>query len=66
MSIISGKITEQGAVVVVLIGVSGNRRKRLESVGLPVPAPVSLRAQIDSGSSITGMMPTIFTALQIP
>jgi len=46
--------------------VSANRRKRLESVGLPVPPPVSLRAQIDTGSSITGMMPTVFTALEIP
>jgi hypothetical protein len=52
-------------MVVVLIGVSGNRRRRLESVGLPVPPPVTLRAQIDTGSSITGMM-GVFTALEIP
>ncbi len=39
MSLITGPITSDGAVVIVSVGVSDNRRKALERVGFPVPHP---------------------------
>ena len=65
MSIITGTIDHDGAAVDVLIGVSGNRCARLVSVGHPIPPEASLRLQIDTGSHVTGFLPTVFQALNI-
>lgn len=65
MPLITGDITGHGAIIVVQIGVSRNRRKRLESVGFRVPEPVALRLPIDTGSFATGLVPSVFTTLQI-
>jgi len=51
--------------VVVLVGVSDSRRAVLEKNGLAVPAPVPVRAQIDTGSHVTGFMPSVFKQLRI-
>ena len=63
MSLVTGSLTADGAVIDVLIGVSQNRRQRLLSVGFALPAEVVLRAQIDTGSYITGLIPAAFDQL---
>jgi hypothetical protein len=65
MSLVTGTLTPDGAVVDLLVGVSANRRQRLVSVGFAVPTPVALRAQIDTGSFVTGMLPAVFDQLGI-
>lgn len=65
MPTISGALTDHGAVICVLVGVSTPRRQALERVGLPVPQPVAVRAQIDTGSYVTGFLREVFTDLQI-
>ena len=65
MPIITGEIVRDGAIIDVLIGVSGNRQSRLLSVGFRVPATIPVRAVIDTGSHLTGLMPSVFRALEI-
>src|SRR5437773_757541 len=67
MSIITGTIHQHdGAAVDVLVGVCPARRTRLLGVGFPVPAEVALRLQLDTGSAVTGFLPGVFAALEIP
>jgi hypothetical protein len=63
MPVISGPITQDGAVVSVLVGVSEVRRQRLLSTGLPVPPPTPVLAVIDTGSFSTGFRPELLQAL---
>jgi hypothetical protein len=63
--LITGPITEHGAVIDVLVGVSNNRQAALERTGQPVPSRVSLRLQIDTGSYITGLTVSVFRQLDI-
>src|SRR5216684_4525760 len=65
MPLITGDITQDGAVIAILIGVSANRKKRLICVNLPVPPRISLRAVIDTGSFVTGVIPSVFYSLEI-
>lgn len=65
MSLITAEIAPEGAVIDLLVGVSENRRAVLVRNGLAVPAEVALRAQIDTGSFATGMMPETFSRLGI-
>jgi hypothetical protein len=65
MSLITGDITPDGAVIAIRIGVSANRKKRLNSVNLPVPPEISLRAVIDTGSFVIGLIPSVFQSLEI-
>lgn len=65
MPLVSGALTDDGAVIGVLIGVSANRRKALTRVGLPVPDPVPVRVQIDTGSFVTVLMPSVYRSLGI-
>jgi hypothetical protein len=65
MSLVSGEITKDGATIIVLVGVSKNRRLRLEKAGLKVPTQVTVRAQLDTGSFATGFMPEVFQSLGV-
>ncbi len=65
MPLISGAITEHGAVVGVPVGVSKNRAARLQSVGFPLPARIQIRAELDTGSFVTGLPPSVFAQLGI-
>ncbi len=65
MPIVTGQITRAGAVIDLLVGVSQNRQRRLESMSCEVPATIPVRAVIDTGSFITGFMPAIFDSLAI-
>jgi hypothetical protein len=55
MSLIEDVITGDGAVISVFLGVSQNREAVLRRAGFPVPARVSLRLLIDTGSFATGV-----------
>ena len=63
MSIISGRIDGDGAIVGVLVGVSANREAVLRRLGMPVPATVPLRLLIDTGSFLTGLPAEVFARL---
>lgn len=65
MPLVTGLLSADGAVIDVLIGVSQNRRQRLLSVGFALPAAVALRAQIDTGSYVTGVIAAAFDQLGI-
>ena len=65
MPLISGSITWGGALVAVRVGVSRNRKKLLEKLGMPVPDGISISAQLDTGSFATGFQPSVFRALGI-
>jgi hypothetical protein len=65
MPVVTGVITEDGAVISVLVGVSENRRRALQRVGFAVPPSVAVLAVIDTGSFATGLRPSIFDALGI-
>jgi hypothetical protein len=65
MSIVTGAITPDGALIDVLVGVSSTRQKLLERKGFTVPQKVSVRAIIDTGSFATAFMPKVFTSLDL-
>jgi len=65
MSIVTGEITFEGALIVVLVGVSNARKKLLERLGLAVPDKIPVLAMIDTGSFATAFMPKVFTTLDI-
>jgi len=66
MPIVKGTIhPDDGAVIGVMVGVSQNRRKVLERNHLPVPPPITVFAQIDTGSVVTGFQPAVFRDLEI-
>jgi hypothetical protein len=64
MSLISGPITADGAVVDLLVGVREARRAVLVRNQFPVPPEIPVRAQIDTGSFITVLMPEVFEKLR--
>lgn len=65
MPLITGAIDWHGAIVPMLVGVSHTRRARLQKLGLRVPKPVAVRAQIDTGSHVTALMPHCLQQLEI-
>jgi hypothetical protein len=65
MSLVSGRITKDGAIVVVLVGVSKNRQALLEKHGFPIPKQIPVNAQLDIGSFATAFLPTVFTSLGV-
>ena len=65
MAIVTGSITTDGALIDVLVGVSGARRKLLERKGFTVPKKIAVRAVIDTGSFATAFMPKVFTSLDL-
>jgi hypothetical protein len=64
--LLSGPVTDDGAVVELLIGVHQDRRETLERNGLPVPALIRVSAQIDPGSALSGVGVDIVRRLDIP
>src|SRR5437016_3015750 len=65
MPVVSQDLSDLGAVIDLLVGVSAPRREKLERVGFAVPEPVRIRALIDTGSHVTGFDPSVFQALDI-
>ena len=65
MPLVTGPLLPGGAIIDVLVGVSGPRRALLEKHSFPVPHPVAVRVLIDTGSSHTGFAPRVFNELGI-
>lgn len=65
MAIITSPITDEGAVLTVLVGVSANRQRMLEKMSFPVPVPVQVKALLDTGSSDSAFQASVFKALQL-
>jgi hypothetical protein len=65
MPLLTGPLLSAGAVIDVLIGVSRPRRALLVKHQFPVPAPVHVRALIDTGASVSGFAPRVFTGLDL-
>lgn len=63
MPLITDRIGPSGAVIDVLIGVDDLRRHQLTGAGRPVPPPVPVRVQLDTGASLSGLAPRVFAAL---
>jgi hypothetical protein len=65
MPVISGPITQDGAVISILVGVSEARRRLLLGDGKQVPPSTPVLAIIDTGSFATGFRPQLLHALGI-
>jgi hypothetical protein len=65
MPIVTGDITDSGAIILVKVGVSQNRAQVLAKNGMPIPPGVVVRAQLDIGSFVSGFMPDVFRALEV-
>ena len=50
MPIITGEVTDRGAVVDILVGVSRSRQEELERSARLVPERIQIRAEVDTGS----------------
>jgi hypothetical protein len=65
MPYLSGPIVGGRAIIDVLVGVSRPRRLLLTKHNFPVPAPVPIRALIDTEADISAFSPRTFRALGI-
>ena len=65
MPLLTGPLTPGGAIIDVLVGVSRPRRALLVKHQFRVPAPVHVRALIDTGASVSGFAPRVFAALDL-
>jgi hypothetical protein len=64
--IINGVLTvPDGAVVEIEIGVGQPQRQNLRRAGRPIPAPIRLRAPLDSGAQCTFAEPTLLQPLAL-
>ncbi len=58
-------ISPQGPIVDFLVGVSRPQADLLKSVGKPVPPPIAVRGLIDTGASITAIVPAVLSPLSL-
>ena len=65
MSHVSRNLSPDGALVDVRIGVITARRHALISTGLPIPAPIVIKAQIDTGAYRSGIDSGILRQLEL-
>src|SRR5580693_4041541 len=65
MPVIHGTLGDAGPIVDILVGVNETRRKLLEKHAFPIPAPVNVRALLDTGSGVTGLDTSIFGKLDL-
>jgi hypothetical protein len=65
MPIITGTITDHGAVIAVRVGVSRNREIILRQQRARIPQPLTVSAQIDTGSFVTAFPQSVFDQLGI-
>lgn len=63
MPILNGPITSDGAIIELVVCVSEPRRQALQNAGKPIPAPVVIRALIDSGATSTNMVASVIQPL---
>jgi hypothetical protein len=65
MPYLSGPVAGGWAVIDVLVGVSRSHHGQLLKHGSPVPAPVHVRALLDTGASLSAFAPRVFRELGI-
>ena len=65
MPYLNGPIGAGGAVVDVTVSVPALRASLLQRHGFAVPEPVHIRALIDTGATLSGFAPRVFTALDL-
>jgi hypothetical protein len=65
MPILTGKISDEGPLVDVMVSVPTARRMVLERLQLPVPEPVRIKAVLDTGASISGVDPGVLETLEL-
>jgi hypothetical protein len=65
MATLSFPASPDGLPVTVVIGVDGQTTTDLYLAGLPIPAPVSLRGEVDCGSSVSNVPPSVLKSLGI-
>jgi hypothetical protein len=59
-------LNETGPLVAVEIGIPAALKQHLAAGGLPIPAPVSGFALVDTGAFATAVDESVFTALGVP
>ena len=59
-------MTHNGPLVDVWLAVSAPREAALTQANLAVPAPIKIRALLDTGASCTAIDPAVITKLQVP
>jgi hypothetical protein len=65
MPLITGPIGNHGAVIDVMVGVRRSRQRLLAKHQLPIPDPVHVRALLDTGASLSGFHPRVFSGLDL-
>ncbi len=60
------QISASGPIVNAIVAVSQPRAAALKAAGGTIPAPVTIRALIDTGASSTCIDPSVLTQLQLP
>ncbi len=60
MAVLTGEVNWEGPVVPVIVGVGGIHRALLQRLNMKVPADVTLRLLIDTGSDLTGFPNSVF------
>ncbi len=63
MTTFSGQIAAEGPLVDVLIGLAAANVQALRQAGRAVPAPVAIKALIDTGSDVTCVDPQVLAPL---
>lgn len=63
MNTLNADVEGDGPLVDVLVGLSAHTQQALRNAGRPVPAPVSLRALIDTGAEVTCIDPRLLSQL---
>jgi hypothetical protein len=65
MPVISGHLGDHGAVLDILVGVDEVRRELLRKHQFPVPAPVRVPVQIDTGTAYSAVDGAVLQALDL-
>lgn len=65
MPILSGRITEIGAVVDVVVDISRKHKLSITKNGTATPDAVAVRAIIDTGAHLSGFSPRLFKKLDL-
>jgi hypothetical protein len=65
MPYLTGTLTREWAIIDVLVAVNTPRRGLLAKHQFPVPAPVHVRALLDTGASMSGFSPRVFRELDL-
>jgi hypothetical protein len=63
---LSGLLEPEGALVAVAVGLSRSEVQRLRNAARPIPAPVSLRALLDTGAECSCVDPQAVATLALP